>query len=50
MSKLIAEITSKPDAEEIVICYHCTNAVARQLYTRFGFNEHWTMVRKTPQF
>lgn len=42
LSKLIAAIASQPDAKEVLICYHCTNAVARQLYSRFGFREQST--------
>ncbi len=42
LAKLIAEIANKPDAEEIIICYHRANTAARKLYLGFGFSEQLT--------
>jgi diamine N-acetyltransferase len=39
LEQVITEIAGYPDANEILICYHNTNEVARKLYASVGFME-----------
>jgi diamine N-acetyltransferase len=39
MKEIIGEISRAKDGEEVLICYHDRNDVARRLYTKLGFVE-----------